>query len=240
MAEVVTTTETGTSNGPNNHSDNNSPSRSTNVHPQYQPDNNATSGDRLTPDKPTNTIRIYFQNINGVNKNNWNDWQYAATQMKRLQIDIVGCAETNILWTESKRKYAQYQISKHLKQANLAVSSSNAAGHTDYQPGGVATCINSKWTGRILEQINDSSGLGRWAGHILNGKENNNIVVITISTKQSGRVPNHLPTAVATTTAEVHQPQPRTRPQKTTTRRSPISNTPVDQQQPRGNPPMGR
>jgi hypothetical protein len=146
---------------------------------QPQPDNNVATGDILTSIKDPNTMRVYFQNINGIKKNNWIDWQRAAIQMKKLQIDVVGCAETNLSWTEPIRKYAQFQLTKYLQQANLAVSNSQDIGNTDYQPGGVANCINNKWTGRVIEQIHDPSGLGRWTGHILNGKSQQNIIIVT-------------------------------------------------------------
>jgi hypothetical protein len=142
-------------------------------------DHNSPSGEIMTTNKPPHTLRLYFQNINGISKNKWFDWQQASLQLHALHIDMFGCAETNTTWTDTKRKYAQYQIQKINKQANLSVCSSTEVGSSDYQPGGVASCITGKWTGRITETINDPSGLGRWAGHIIHGGKDNNIVVIT-------------------------------------------------------------
>jgi hypothetical protein len=70
-------------------------------------------------------------------------------------------------------------IQTNTKQANLSVSSSTEMGTSDYQPGGACNCIKGRWTGRIKESVTDPSGLGRWAGHILYGKKDNNIVIIT-------------------------------------------------------------
>jgi hypothetical protein len=70
---------------------------------------------------------------------------------QKSNIDVFGCAETNIAWTEAKRKYAQHIIQTELKQANLLVSRSNDIGTSDYQPGGIASCITGKYTGRILQ-----------------------------------------------------------------------------------------
>jgi hypothetical protein len=136
-------------------------------------------GDPMQQDKPPNTIRLYFQNINGINKNNWSDWTEAARNIKQANIDIFGCPETNIWWTEEKRKYAQYIIQTHLKQANMSVAGSSEGSITNYQPGGVTNCIAGKYTGRIIEHIHDESGLGRWAGHVLLGTNNKNIVILT-------------------------------------------------------------
>jgi hypothetical protein len=134
-------------------------------------DNNLPSGDTLSESKQHDSLRLYFQNINGISKNNWLDWQMASTTMKTLKIDVFGCAETNLNWNESKRRFAQHHILKHNKHANLITSSSIENGATDYQPGGVANCVTGNWTGRIIETVQDPSGLGRWAGHILNGKK---------------------------------------------------------------------
>jgi hypothetical protein len=124
-------------------------------------------GDLMQPNKPLNSIRIYFQNINGINKNNWSDWEESARQIRKFNVDIFGCAETNLAWTEAKRKLAQNIMKKEVKQANLSVANSNEVGTTEYQPGDVATCVVGKYNGRIIEQIIDPTGLGRWAGHIL-------------------------------------------------------------------------
>jgi hypothetical protein len=61
----------------------------------------------------------------------------------------------------------------------MAVSSSNDVGCNEYLPGGIASCVVGKWTGRIVETITDKSGLGRWAGHLLTSRNNTHTVVIT-------------------------------------------------------------
>jgi hypothetical protein len=122
---------------------------------------------------------VYYENINGVNKNSRNEWNTAATAIKEYQVDIFGCAETNIAWTEPSRKFAQHQMKQQLKHANLTVTSSNEVGSTNYQPGGVASCVTGNWTGCIVKSITDSSELGRWAGHRILGKNNRNIPILT-------------------------------------------------------------
>jgi hypothetical protein len=128
---------------------------------------NTSLGDSMKSDKLPNTIRIYFQNVNGINKNNWINWKEPAKQTQLSEIDVFGCAETNISLTEATRKYAQQMIKSRHKQANLSVANSAEVGTTDYQPGGRATCITGKYTGSILKQIIDPSELGRWSGHML-------------------------------------------------------------------------
>jgi hypothetical protein len=136
-------------------------------------------GDSLDIPKPPNTVRIYFQNINGISKNNWMDWKAATKTIRAKEIDIFGCAETNTTWYETRRKFAQTIVKTQTNQANLSVSCSNEAGATDYQPGGVASCVTGRWAGRVIENFTDTSGLGRWSGHILIGKQQQHIVILT-------------------------------------------------------------
>jgi hypothetical protein len=176
-------------------------------------DSNMPADDCLTAHKSTNSVRLYFQNINGVNKNNWTDWEHAAIQLQCQAIDIFGCAETNYAWTEASRKLAQHKICKTKQQAQLSVASSNDTGTSNYQPGGVASCITGKLTGRIIEQINDTSGLGRWAGHILIGKHNKHIAVITAyrPTKSTGHNTNYQQQWRILRNRDNNDPEPRSK-----------------------------
>jgi hypothetical protein len=49
-----------------------------------------------TASKPQNSLRLYFQNINGIKKNSWTEWEEAAKAISSTGIDIFGCAETNL------------------------------------------------------------------------------------------------------------------------------------------------
>ena len=70
------------------------------------PDMNKKWGDQLLS-KSTETMRIIFQNINGVQSaTNWNKWRDIVSEMSEQQVDILGLAETNIIGT-------QHVINKH-------------------------------------------------------------------------------------------------------------------------------
>jgi hypothetical protein len=142
-------------------------------------DKNEPSGDILQAQKSARTLRIYYQNVNGINKLNWEELKAAAAHLQEMNVNIVGCAETNINWQESIKNFAQSLIKQRTHQANLVTSSSQETGTSIYQPGGVSTCIMGNWTGRIVDTVQDLSGLGRWAGHILIGNNTCHIVVIT-------------------------------------------------------------
>jgi hypothetical protein len=142
-------------------------------------EDNHPIGDLLPIDKTHDTIRIYFQNANGISKNSWMDWSHASTLAQSMHIDVIGIAETNVLWTEPRRQYAKSFLKKTIKQANMATCSSTEVGCGEYLPGGIASCVVGNLTGHIIATIKDTSGLGRWAGHIIAGKNNKHLVIIT-------------------------------------------------------------
>jgi hypothetical protein len=107
------------------------------------------------------------------------DWSHASTLAQSMHIDVIGIAETNVLWTEPRRQYSQSFLKKTIKQANMATCSSTEVGCGEYLPGGIASCVVGNLTGHIIATIKDTSGLGRWAGHILAGKNNKHLVIIT-------------------------------------------------------------
>jgi hypothetical protein len=49
---------------------------------------------------------------------------------------------------------------------------------TIYKPGGTATIVMKKWSGRIMETVTDPLGQGRWSGFQLRTKDKN-LVIIT-------------------------------------------------------------
>ena len=54
------------------------------------PEMNNKWGDTLSP-KPIDTMRLYFQNINGVQSaTNWNKWRDIVSEMSVNQVDIWG------------------------------------------------------------------------------------------------------------------------------------------------------
>lgn len=156
---------------------------------RYSDESNLSTGSILSEFKDPDILRLYFQNIHGISKNQWLDWVQAGRQVRKFSIDIVGNVETNILWTESLRRQAQYLIRNSARtQAHTAVASSIDSGTTNFQPGGTATTVFGKWTGRLVTTTNDKSGMGRWSGVILNTKHNQKLIIVTVymPTKSDG------------------------------------------------------
>jgi hypothetical protein len=67
---------------------------------QHNPpaDMNKPTGDIMLNTKPPQTLRLYFQNVSGINKLNWEELKELTIKMRELNVDIIGCTETNIAW----------------------------------------------------------------------------------------------------------------------------------------------
>ena len=63
-------------------------------------DHTSKWGDNLTH-KEYRTIRVYFQNINGLPSNDhWDEWNHVTSHLKRTRADIDGFNEPDIKWTK--------------------------------------------------------------------------------------------------------------------------------------------
>jgi hypothetical protein len=60
-------------------------------------DTNIPIGDIISPIKPTNSIRFYYQNINGIKCNNkWDKWETGVKWSQEHNIDVNMLVETNL------------------------------------------------------------------------------------------------------------------------------------------------
>ena len=68
---------------------------------------NESWGDQFN-DKAHHTIRIYFQNINGIiYKKSWDKWKEIVDVINEHNIDVAGLVETNINWSPTNCIIAQ-------------------------------------------------------------------------------------------------------------------------------------
>ena len=89
------------------------------------PETNNNWGDILSP-KPNDTMRLYFQNINGVQSaTNWNKWRDIVSTMSEHQVDIMGLAETNINWNPTRKKQALRLVRTQFKHSILLNATSD-------------------------------------------------------------------------------------------------------------------
>ena len=67
--------------------------------------NNEHHREILTKLKDDNTMRLYFQNINGgLKKDGWSKFRYVVKRLKEKNVEFIGLAETNIPWTPNDIK----------------------------------------------------------------------------------------------------------------------------------------
>jgi hypothetical protein len=155
----------------------NSPSISTpsisNITTSPSPKSNFPFGSLLSARKSPESIRFYFNNINGIRPyNDWTRWRSAIHTLFQLNVDIIGTAETNLDWTPASRNIARTTCQSFYQNAILTTSSSIDHAKTDFQPGGTLTTVTGKWTGRCFNTVTDKSGMGRWLGHSLQTSTN--------------------------------------------------------------------
>jgi hypothetical protein len=120
-------------------------------------------GNILENNKPDNHIRLYFKNINGIkNYKSWEIWEHACYTLRSYSVDIFGVSETNIKWDTKIQGEARSKCQKHDAYNKVLLNTSSSTDPTlnHYQPGGTATIITNKWTGRATEPIIDPSGMG--------------------------------------------------------------------------------
>jgi hypothetical protein len=106
-------------------------------------------------------------------------WSDALKSLRDLQVDIIGCAETKIEWTDRDRQQAVSYAKCQFGHTTIATSNSDYSVGYKHQPGGTAMILTKNTSSRYHSKINDPSGLGRWSGFKLYAKENKYIHIIT-------------------------------------------------------------
>lgn len=87
------------------------------------PVSNLPFGDDLNSSKPNHTVRILFNNVNGIYKSqNWSSFTNFIKTAKSLSIDIIGLAETNVKWDQRKLKTSRNICQRFFKSSNLNAS----------------------------------------------------------------------------------------------------------------------
>ena len=137
--------------------------------------------------KSDTDIRIFFQNVKGLTYSaSGEDYDYYLSSTRALGADLVGMAETNTAWSHPHlRSLFQSRARQHMKRVKVTFSSPNPTidpipDTETFQSGGTVTFSTGTLVPMVYgNDIVDPSGLGRWSGHTLRGKENKHISVIT-------------------------------------------------------------
>jgi hypothetical protein len=124
-----------------------------------------------------NSLRIAFQNINGIS-NNFNRVAIEELDaMDNLGIDILGLIETNINWTlEQRMKLAAELYTKF--HGGRSITASHRSRKEGYQPGGTAMVARGPICGRVYRRGSDP--LGRFTWMALHGKDGAGVIVVTL------------------------------------------------------------
>ena len=131
------------------------------------PEQNHHWGDTIAS-KPERTLRVYFQNINGVQSTiNWNKWRDIISEMSKNQVDIMGLVETNINWNHHQNKRALTLLRKTFKQSILLNVTSNEPSPAFHKQGGSTLALLGNVVGTISNKTIDTTWLGRWAYTVL-------------------------------------------------------------------------
>jgi hypothetical protein len=87
------------------------------------PNVNLPFADILAKEKPAQSIRILFNNINGIYRSqNWHYFENLNKELKTLSVDIIGLVETNIKWDQRKLKTMRNICQKHYKSTTISAS----------------------------------------------------------------------------------------------------------------------
>jgi len=102
---------------------------------------NSAWGDSLNPlttSEQQTTLRIAFQNANGMRTHhNWSEWTNACSFIKNSNISLFGAVKTNLFWTQETKHLLQKHSMKHLTTPRtIATSCSSHTSTSNFQPGG--------------------------------------------------------------------------------------------------------
>ena len=136
---------------------------------QRQLNNEKYYGDELRP-KPSNTLRIYSQNIQGIPTTNTKEHFHAMlSTMTDREVDVFGWSETNLEWNDYKLNSEMFPIfKKHFPQGKWLPSTSQIPFTTNYKPGGNLMGIHKNANARTHQTHRDP--MGRWCWSRLEGK----------------------------------------------------------------------
>ena len=124
---------------------------------------NFYTGDTLQLPKPTSTMGVYFQNVNGINLTSTGNWDVICEHLQDMEVDIALLAkhklDTNQPWVNQKLRDMARAVFG-LGSFSIMAATTPVESPTMYKPGGVLSLINGNVKGRMLSA--DKDPLGGW------------------------------------------------------------------------------
>jgi exonuclease III len=116
---------------------------------------------------PLNSIRLYYQNINGIKlQNDAADLYHTLESLKETQVSIACLSECNIDTNNPKVNQILHKATRKIYNSSRIQSSTSPIPFTSfYKPGGTTTIITGDTTGRVIST--ESDNLGRWSSQKL-------------------------------------------------------------------------
>ena len=133
--------------------------------------------------RPHNTIRIIFQNCNGISPTKI-ELSSTLSSINKLEASAIGLAETNLDWNQhSKATKPFMQSVKALWPHNKTITScadESQNSPTAYQPGGCAQISINNLAPRHSSKSKDHTRMGRWTVQHFKGQGTTGLVVYTV------------------------------------------------------------
>jgi len=146
-------------------------------------DTNQWIGDRFDNDKPTNTVRIAFQNLNGLGTTQYQQHiSLIANEQVSLDIDILGMTEhcINVSHKDTLKNLHNAIRNTTKEKTTLQINSSNSKTTQRFLPGGTATLLIGNTVGRVEPSGRGGDSLGRWSYIHMRRKQMKPVTIVTI------------------------------------------------------------
>ena len=138
-------------------------------------------GDYPNIPKNKDTFRLLYSNINGIPVNNLEQESHQlGFHADAHQLDFLGLVETNINWTNQTLSSTFRSImKKYWPKTTIATSNMITSYSTKYQPGGTMSLLGNNWAGGA-SAFSDPSGMGRWSEIRIKGRQQQQIIFLTV------------------------------------------------------------
>ena len=136
-------------------------------------------GDPMEEDHNDQRIRIYIQNLNGLNwEKDGGKWTYICQVLESIKADVACFSELN---TDTNRYTIRRKMEsiaqQHFSQNCLVMAASKYETATNYKPGGTAILAMDSITTNIKSHTRDR--MGRWTSICLTTATNRKIRIIS-------------------------------------------------------------
>jgi hypothetical protein len=141
--------------------------------------NNEPWGDILSISKPTNTVRLFFQNVNGIKLDDTGgEMVQICSALQHLNCDIVGLCEVKLDVSKyAVKKILNTTLRRQFSSSKCSAATSEVPFDGFYKPGGTCTLSFNNINSRYSTQFEDT--MGRWSTITMNGQKGRLIHFIT-------------------------------------------------------------